>query len=108
MKKRGIAKKSFRADGARKWDAAERMHTLTDSIIDEMGGNSIAAKQAESYKGLIDNIKGGSGTTEATGSLAEAARKRMIDRERKKVIESEKQPDIGKDKAKRRAYPGRN
>ena len=73
--------------------------SLTDEVVnDYMGGKYAAAEQAKAYRDYIENVKAGR-TTEPKGSLAAEARQRMIDRD------EEGHPDIGRDKANRRAYP---
>lgn len=73
--------------------------SLTDEVVnDYMGGKYAAAEQAAAYRDFFENVKAGR-TTDPKGSLAEAARQRMIDRD------EEGHPDSGKDKANRRAYP---
>lgn len=129
MKKRGLARGKFRMDSGRKWnikmqenkpnalEARERMmqntpKSLTDHIVsDFMGGKNAAENQAKAYQEVIDNFKNGKGARESQGSLAAAARSRMIERHEQNSQRAEKYPDIGRDKANRRAYPaggGRN
>jgi hypothetical protein len=129
MSKRGIAKKEFRVDAGVFYDpfgtlgmkqtkrkrmtenrpqaaaARERMtdrqeeneSPFMDSIVDDyMGGRDAASKQAASYEQLFDDIKTGKYNT-----LAAAARERMISRE------NGGHPDIGRDRANRRAYPAK-
>jgi hypothetical protein len=132
MRKRGTAIGNFRMDGGRRWDAGKRTnqpnapkarakmsegpHSLTEAVTEQqsltdeivrdfMGGNNAAANQARAYSDIMENIKAGKGTREAVGSLAAAARKRMIERDEEKNRFTDETPDIGKDKANRRAYP---
>ncbi len=73
--------------------------SLTNSVVnDYMGGSDAAAKQSKAYQGVIDSIKAGK-TAHEKGSLADAARNRMIERD------AEGHPDIGRDRGKRKAYP---
>lgn len=86
--------------------------SLTDQVVaDFMGGFNAAEKQAKAYQEVIDNFKNGKGAREPQGSLAAAARSRMIERHEQNSQRAEKCPDIGRDKANRKAYPaggGRN
>ena len=92
MRKRGIASGNFRTESGRAWRGCQI---------------------------VIDSIKAGKATHEK-GSLADAARNRMIEREngnkdkpktakdaRKAMIErdAEGHPDKGGDRGKRKAYP---
>lgn len=118
MKHRGIARGSFRSD-SRKWDVSEKMSKptaeaargrmiggLTDSIVHEvMGGSLTAEKQRKEYSELIDNIKKGKCTIGPSGSMADAARERMIGRDSMRNRIEPDHPDIGKDRANRKAYP---
>ena len=62
--------------------------------------------QANEYRGIIDNIKAGGRTGEQSGSLAAAAREKMINRQGgNDNTENGGHPDTGKDRANRRAYP---
>lgn len=75
--------------------------SLTDEVVNEyMGGKYAAAEQAKAYSDYFENVKAGR-STEPKGSLAAAARQRMIDRD------EERHPDGGRDKADRRAYPAK-
>lgn len=82
-------------------DQQARMETpghLTNTVVnDYIGGSDAAAKQAKAYGGVFESIKAGR-TKDKKGSLADEARRRMIERE-------EAHPDTGRDKANRRAYP---
>lgn len=80
--------------------------SLTDALVKELGGSRTAENQANAYRGIIGNIKAGGRTGEPSGSLAEQARERMIDRQGgNDDTENGGHPDTGKDKADRRAYP---
>lgn len=80
--------------------------SLTDALVKELGGIRMAENQANSYRGIIDNIKAGGRTKDPSGSLAADARKRMIDRQSgNDDTENGGHSDIGKDRANRRAYP---
>lgn len=121
MKRIGLAIGNFRADSV-KWDSADLLFAprasearkqmeerqskskITDEIVDSLGGNKISEYQAAAYKKIIDDIKSGLGTNETSGSMADAARKRMIERDNSKYL-SEGHPDIGNDMANRLAYP---
>lgn len=123
----GTAKNKFRTDNGRRWKAAkvvdktnadsarERMierenkNSLTDEIFDALGGNNAARMQAESMQSYMQSVKEGKKTGHTPESAAEAARNRMIERqERKKPKEDdEENPDIGKDRANRKAYPAK-
>ena len=87
----------------------ENQGSLTDQVVNDfMGGSRAAEYQANAYQGIIDGIKAGKTTAEAmepAGSLAGAARKRMIEREQKQSRDNDDYPDIGMDRANRRAYP---
>lgn len=86
--------------------------SLTDAIVRELGGNRAAENQANAYHELLDGIKAGKTTSESgetAGSLAEQARKKMIERQGSNDdTENGGHPDIGRDKANRQAYPKRN
>ncbi len=122
MKSRGFAKGSYRLDGGRRWGAAQKMskptaasarermieRELTDSIVhDIMGGSLAAVKQSNAYGELIENIKKGERTSEPAGSMANASRERMIERDSLKYRGIQEHPDLGRDKANRKAYPKR-
>ena len=80
--------------------------SLTDTLVKELGGGKMAENQTNACKNLINNIKAGGGTGELDGDLAAAARKRMIDRQGSNGdTENGGHPDMGKDRANRRAYP---
>ena len=80
--------------------------SLTDALVKELGGSRTAENQANAYQGIIDNIKAGGRTGEPSGSLAAAAREKMINRQGgNDDTENGGHPDIGKDRANRRAYP---
>lgn len=132
MKRKGSARGAFRMDESRRWNiddklnkpnapaarrrmaegahsltevVAQQQMSLTDQVVNEfMGGSNAAANQARAYGEVMDNFKYGRGAKEPTGSLAEAARRHMIEREEKKQ-DPDETPDIGRDKARRRAYP---
>ena len=113
----GAAVGNMRFDGIRVQDvgkgrpqaqkARERMEnreSLTDQIVRELGGSRAAEYQAKEYQALLDRIK--DGNVEKVGSPAEAARRRMINRQGgNDDTENGGHPDIGKDRANRRAYP---
>lgn len=121
----GAANNKFRTDSGRRWKAAkvvdktnadsarermierEKKNSLTDEIFNALGGNNAARMQAETMQNYMQRAKEGKKTGHEPESAAEAARNRMIERqERKKQKEdNEKHPDIGKDKANRKAYP---
>lgn len=121
MKKRGIARGSFRMDGGFKWDLLDRIRkpgatearkrmisresnkdSLTDEVVkDYMGGRDAAARQAREYESLIKDIKSGKKHSHGSNSLAEAARERMIERQE----QNSRYVDVGMDRANRRAYP---
>lgn len=126
MKKRGRAKGIFRWDNRPSWEdekkliekklqgpeasrARKRMieNSITDAVVnDYMGGSDGAAKQAKEYEALLKDIKEGKGVRERKGSLADAARSRMIERQagNKKATTG---GDIGRDRANRQAYPAK-
>lgn len=118
MEKRGILKKNFREDVGRIWEKAnrtdalkarermiERNNSLTDAVVEQIGGNNAAIKQVDAYNKLLNDLREGKRTTEPQGSLAAIARERMIERQEETSKNDEKHPDIGRDKARRKAYP---
>lgn len=134
----GTARGKFRADSSVKWEdekkmlekklekscadaARERMinrenrgDSLTDEVVEYyMGGRDGAAKQSAEYAKLMDDIKHGRIMADNPGNAADAARKRMLERDLLKnrgqdeEAEDEQHPDVGQDKANRRAYPAK-
>lgn len=113
----GVAVGNMRLDGIRMNDlgkgrpqaqkARERMEnreSLTDQIVSELGGSRAAEYQTNGYEALLDRIK--NGNDENGCSLAATARRRMIDRQGgNDGTDNGGHPDIGNDKANRRAYP---
>lgn len=128
MRSKGKANGNYRLDSGRKWTAKEKIDqptadkarekmiarenkdSLTDDVVnDYMGGKNAAQHQANAYEKLLKSIKSGRGSREPEGSLADAARERMKERNRSKNREVGENnngghPDIGRDKANRRAY----
>ena len=80
----------------------EKLHrgqTLTGIVVKEIiGGEFAAVQQVREYEELFEQIKQGK-TAGSEKNVATEARQRMIERDK------ERYPDIGKDKANRRAYP---
>ena len=85
----------------------EEHRSVANAVFEALGGNNAAQREVEETRRLHKRIMETGKTSHNPGSLAEAARNKMIERNKIKNREKGQEDflDVGRDNANRHAYP---